>query len=70
VSRFMMEAGTALLPDWAADMLELRRPAWRVRAAGMAIGGVAPVLRWAVRNGSAHRAKRRMGLLPPSPDRL
>lgn len=70
VSRFMMEAGTALLPDWAADMLELRRPAWRVRAAGIAIGGVAPVLRWAVRNGSAHRAKRRMGLLPPSPGGL
>jgi len=70
VSGIMLQAGVGLLPDWAADLLGRQRPAWRRRAVDLAIGGVAPVLRWAVRNGSAHRARRRMELPPPSPDRL
>jgi Uncharacterized protein conserved in bacteria len=68
VSKLMLHAGVALLPDWAADMLALQKPVWQRRAIELAVGRVAPVLRWAVRNGSAHRAKRRMGLLPPNPD--
>lgn len=65
VSKLMLQAGVALLPDWAAQMLDLRQAAWRRRAIELSIDRVAPVLRWAVRNGSAHRAKRRMGLQPP-----
>lgn len=70
VSGFMLQAGVGLLPDWAAALLERTPPAWRRGMADLAIGGVAPVLRWAVRNGSAQRAKRRMGLLPPDAERL
>ncbi len=66
VSKAMLLAGVGLLPDWAADMLGVYRPAWQRRATDIAIGRIAPVLRWAVRNGSAHRAKRRVGLLPPA----
>lgn len=54
----LMQGGIDLLPDWAARMhgfatLPMRRPAVR---AGMA--GVGSVLRWALRDGSAARAKR------------
>ncbi|MGP7794817.1 oxygenase MpaB family protein [Sphingomonas sp. CLY1604] len=54
----LMQGGIDLLPDWAAGMhgfatLPMRRPAVR---AGMA--GVGSVLRWALRDGSATRAKR------------
>ena len=58
----MMSAGVDLLPDWASHQLGLyQRPLTRqlVRAS---INGTAPILRWAVRNGSVQRARRRMGL--------
>ncbi|MFP3518726.1 oxygenase MpaB family protein [Pseudomonas sp. SIMBA_077] len=58
----MMQAGIDLLPDWASDQLALeQRPVTRqlVRAC---VNGTAPILRWAVRNGSVQRARRRMGL--------
>ena len=58
----MMQAGIDLLPDWASDQLGLHQhPPTRtlVRAA---VNSSAPILRWAVRNGSVQRARRRMGL--------
>lgn len=58
----MMQAGIDLLPDWASHQLGLyQRPLTRtlVRAG---VKSTAPVLRWAVRNGSVQRARRRMGL--------
>ena len=57
----MMQAGIDLLPDWASDQLGLhQRPPTRtlIRAT---VNSTAPVLRWAVRNGSVQRAQRRMG---------
>ena len=58
----MMQAGIDLLPDWASHQLGLyQRPLTRtlVRAG---VKSTAPILRWAVRNGSVQRARRRMGL--------
>ncbi|MES2869908.1 MAG: oxygenase MpaB family protein [Pseudomonadota bacterium] len=58
----MMQAGIDVLPDWASDQLGLyQRPLTRklVRAG---VNSTAPILRWAVRNGSVQRARRRMGL--------
>ena len=58
----MMQAGIDLLPDWASDHLGLhQRPLTRtlIRAS---VNSTAPILRWAVRNGSVQRARRRMGL--------
>ena len=62
VGALMMQAGIGLLPDWAGDMLALRQGPLKQRMVGLGIDSVAPVLRWAMRNGSAHRARRRMGL--------
>lgn len=58
----MMQAGIDLLPQWACDMLELRQTALQRRMIRAGVKRSAPVLRWAVRNASVHRARRRMGL--------
>lgn len=58
----MMQAGIELLPDWASAMLELRQSPAQRQLIRFGVRRTAPVLRWAVRNGSAHRAHRRMGL--------
>lgn len=58
----MMQAGIDLLPDWASDMLGVHQAPWRRRLIRLGVDSSAPVLRWAVRDGSSHRAKRRMGL--------
>ena len=58
----MMQAGIDLLPDWASDQLGLyQRPMTRtlIRAS---VNRTAPLLRWAVRDGSVQRARRRMGI--------
>ena len=58
----MMQAGIDLLPDWASNHLgQHQRPLTRtlIRAS---VNSTAPILRWAVRNGSVQRARRRMGL--------
>ncbi|WP_277052857.1 oxygenase MpaB family protein [Zestomonas thermotolerans] len=60
----MMQAGIDLLPDWAATMLELRQSPLKRRLIRGGVHGSVPLLRWAVRNGSLHRARRRMGLPP------
>jgi uncharacterized protein (DUF2236 family) len=58
----MMQAGIDLLPDWASDQLGLeQRPVTR-QLVRTCVNSTAPILRWAVRNGSVQRARRRMGL--------
>lgn len=58
----MMQAGIDLLPLWACDMLELQQTPLQRKMIRAGVKRSAPVLRWAVRNGSIHRARRRMGL--------
>lgn len=58
----MMQAGVELLPDWASDMLDLRQTLRQRQLIQLGVRRTAPILRWAVRSGSVHRARRRMGL--------
>lgn len=62
VGKLMLNAGIDLLPDWARDMLDLHQSPLQQRMIRLGINRIAPVLRWAMRNGSAHRARRRMGM--------
>jgi uncharacterized protein (DUF2236 family) len=59
----MMQAGIDLLPDWASDMLGVHQPPLQRQLIRASVKRSAPMLRWAMRNGSVQRAKRRMGLL-------
>ncbi|PLR32046.1 histidine kinase [Chimaeribacter californicus] len=59
----IMQAGIDLLPDWAAAQLQLPMSPARRRAVRFGTRRLARLLRWAVRNGSWHRAMRRMGRL-------
>ncbi len=56
----LMRGGIDLLPGWSAQQLGLTQSAVQRRAVRAGIHGVARVLRWAVRNGSYHRAQRRL----------
>lgn len=57
--RLMIEAGIDLLPDWAIRMHGLRpMPRFAVRAGAQGLGRV---MRWALRDGSARRARERVG---------
>ena len=58
----MMRAGVDLLPDWASDMLHLNQSERERQLIRLGVRQTAPLLRWAVRSGSVHRARRRMGL--------
>ncbi|WP_277594113.1 oxygenase MpaB family protein [Pseudomonas chlororaphis] len=58
----MMQAGIDLLPDWASDMLGVNQGLLQRQLIRTSVNRSAPMLRWAVRNGSIHRARRRMGL--------
>ena len=60
----MMRAGIDLLPDWAADMLGFSLRPLQRQLIRTSVKRSVPLLRWAVRNGSLHRARRRMGLPP------
>ncbi len=62
VGSLMLRAGIDLLPEWASDMLELQQHPLQRRLLRLGINTTAPVLRWAMRDGSAHRARRRMGI--------
>lgn len=62
VGRLMLQAGIDLLPDWAQAMLGLHQGPLQQRMIRLGLSRTAPVLRWAMRDGSAHRAKRRMGI--------
>lgn len=58
----MMQAGIDLLPDWASAMLDVSQTPLQRSLIRTSVKRSAPVLRWAVRNGSVQRAKRRMGI--------
>lgn len=58
----MMQAGIDLLPGWASAELGFHQSPLQKRLIRTGIDATAPVLRWAVRNGSSHRARRRMGI--------
>jgi uncharacterized protein (DUF2236 family) len=60
----MTQAGIDLLPDWASAMLGLHQRPWQRRLVRAGVWRIAPILRWAMRNGAVHRARRRMGLPP------
>ena len=60
----MLNAGIELLPTWATAMYDLQPGALRRQLIRGGVRSTAPLLRWAVRNGSVHRARRRMGLPP------
>lgn len=60
----MMRAGIDLLPEWAADQLGLSLGSLQRQLIRSSVKRSVPLLRWAVRNGSLHRARRRMGLPP------
>jgi len=62
MGKLMLKAGIDLLPDWASAMLGLRQGAVERRMIRLGLSNTAPVLRWAMRNGSAQRARRRMGI--------
>ncbi|MDM3888475.1 oxygenase MpaB family protein [Pseudomonas sp. BCRC 81390] len=62
VGKLMLHAGLDLLPDWAQAMLGLQHGPLQRRMIRLGLRRTAPVLRWAMRNGSAQRAKRRMGI--------
>lgn len=62
----LFNAGVDLLPLWAADMLEFRRmPQLRRFTVRPAIRATAPLVRWAMRNSVAKRARRRVSTTPP-----
>lgn len=54
------QAAIDLLPRWAQQRLELRLSVPRRLLVRSGVRCCAPLLRWAVRNGSVHRARRRM----------
>ncbi|MDU4255098.1 oxygenase MpaB family protein [Pseudomonas sp.] len=60
----MMRAGIDLLPEWATDQLGLSLGSLQRQLIRSSVRRSVPLLRWAVRNGSLHRARRRMGLPP------
>lgn len=65
VGSLMLRAGVDLLPAWARQQLHLALGDSESMAIRTGVRSLAPVLRWAVRNGSSHRAHRRLGLAPP-----
>lgn len=62
VGKLMLKAGADLLPGWAQQMLGLQQGLLARRLIRLGLANTAPVLRWAMRDGSAHRARRRMGI--------
>jgi uncharacterized protein (DUF2236 family) len=63
MGNLMMQAGIELLPAWASAMFGIRQTTLKRKMIRAGINRSAPVLRWAVRNASIHRAKRRMGIV-------
>jgi len=64
IGSLIMQAGIDLLPDWAAEMLGQSQSPLQRQVIRAGVKRSAPLLRWAMRNGAAQRAKRRMGLIP------
>lgn len=67
VGKILVWAGIDLLPNWAMAQLGLAMAAPRRKGIRFATRRIARLLRWAVRNGSWHRAMRRMGRLTAAP---
>ena len=64
VARLFMRAGIDLLPTWTQQQLGLQQHAWQRPLIRAGVHSIAPLLRWAVRNGASHRSRKRMGLPP------
>ncbi|ARU87384.1 oxygenase MpaB family protein [Pseudomonas sp. M30-35] len=62
-AKLFMQGGIDLLPDWAQSMLGQSISERHSRWIRLRINRLAPLLRWAVRNGSIHRARRRLGIV-------
>ncbi|WP_110669773.1 oxygenase MpaB family protein [Salinicola halophilus] len=60
VGKLFMRAGVDLLPTWAATLLSLEMSTPERHAVRSGVRTLAPVVRWAVRNGSYRRAMERM----------
>ena len=58
--KLMLQAGVDLLPDWASDLLGEHQSAWRRPLIRAGVQRTAAVLRWAVCNSAAQRARRRL----------
>ncbi|MDZ4335103.1 MAG: oxygenase MpaB family protein [Pseudomonas sp.] len=63
-AKLLMQAGIDLLPAWAQEMLDQQISPARSRVIHASVHSLAPVLRWAVRGGAIHRARRRLNLPP------
>lgn len=64
VGKLFLLAGIDLLPDWAQALLDQQMTPVRSRLTRAGVHSIAPVIRWAVRSGSLHRSRIRMGLPP------
>lgn len=62
MGKLFMQAGIDLLPGWAQYMLGQQVGPARSRLIQTGVHTTAPILRWAVRSGAIHRARKRMGL--------
>jgi len=56
----VMQAGIDLLPDWASDLLGEHQAPWRRPLIRASVQRTAALLRWAIRNSAAQRARRRL----------
>ncbi|MBA1193835.1 DUF2236 domain-containing protein [Pseudomonas entomophila] len=62
VGKLMLKAGIDLVPEWGQQLLGLQLGPIERRLTRAGVHGIAPVLRWAVRDSSLYRARRRMGI--------
>ena len=62
VGKVMTQAGMNLLPGWAQQQAGIHFSAPQKWVVNRSMNGIANTLRWAIRNGASHRAKRRMGI--------
>jgi uncharacterized protein (DUF2236 family) len=60
VRRIVMQAGRDLLPAWAARMHGFERAPFGGATVTLGISGIAKVMRWALRDGSCVRARKRV----------
>jgi uncharacterized protein (DUF2236 family) len=61
--RVLLQGGVELLPDWAVQLHGLDRPP--SIAVRVSVQGIGRVMRWALRDSSAKRARRRVGQIHP-----
>lgn len=61
-AKLFMQAGIEMLPDWAQSMLGQQISPTQRRAIQAGVHSLAPLLRWAVRGGAIHCARKRLNL--------